>query len=70
MGNEVHADIAIGAAAIVDQHWLAETLGETVGNDARYHVRSAAWRKRDNQFYRFRWVSGFRRRCAVLRGAQ
>ena len=47
--DRLGADIAAGAALVLDHHLLAPDLGQPVGEDARDHVGSAAGRKRHDQ---------------------
>src|SRR5262249_42843179 len=48
-GYRLGADIASGAALVLDHHLLAPDLGQPVGNDAGNPVGSAAGRERDDQ---------------------
>ena len=44
-----HADVAGGAAAVIDHDLAAELRGERLGDEARHDVHAAAGRERRDQ---------------------
>jgi len=54
LGGNFGADDAVGAAAVVDHHLLADTLAELLPHEAADDVVAAAGRERHNQTDRFR----------------
>jgi hypothetical protein len=56
------ADHAAGAAAVVDEHLVAELLGELVGDQPPDHVIAAAGRERNDQPHRLVGIVGGGRR--------
>ncbi len=48
LGGEVGADDTAGAAAVIDEDLLAQSLAELIGDDAADHVVAAAGRERDD----------------------
>ena len=50
--GEIGADDAVGAAAVVDHHRMAQVLAELAHQRARDNVVGAAWRKRHHETQR------------------
>ena len=53
--HHLHADVATSTAAVLDDHRLAEGLGEFLGPRPRHHIGSAAGGKIDDDANGFRW---------------
>ena len=58
LGGDAHADHAGDAAAIVDDHLLAEPGGDLLGDDPRHCIDAAAGRKRHDQGHRTGRIGG------------
>ena len=56
LGHRLHGDIAGAPGAVVDDDFLAQTLGHFAGEGARHDRRAAARRERHHQADRFAWI--------------
>jgi hypothetical protein len=60
LGDVFHADIAVGAGAVLDHHRLAQRAGQIVANHARCDIGRTAGRERNDEMDRPVWPVGGR----------